>query len=103
MLPPPSLESEFPKFIPSDKKLNPFNLGSIEFDWEQERKRIFEKVSPELQASFLRSMPGEALENVPNDQLPKTYWPTKINNDEEKLKALDRFALVILDPISIDL
>nr|AAS66952.1 orf-3 [Melampsora lini]AAS66954.1 orf-3 [Melampsora lini] len=103
IVPPPSLELEFPKFIPSDKKLNPLNLGSLEFNWESERKRVFEKVSPELQASFLRSIPGEALENLSNDQLPKTYWPTKINTDEEKSKALDRFALVILDPISIDL
>ncbi|EGG04436.1 uncharacterized protein MELLADRAFT_53036 [Melampsora larici-populina 98AG31] len=103
VLPPPSLESEFPRFMPSGKKLNPSNLESIEFDWESERKRIFEKVSPELQASFLRSIPGERLENVSKDQLPKTYWPTKITTDEEKSKALSRFALVILDPISIDL
>lgn len=102
VVPPPSLQSEFPKFMPAGKKLNPQNLGSIEFDWECERKRIFEKVSPGLQASFLRSIPGEKLEHVPDDQQPKSYWPTEINTDEEKSMALDRFALVVLDPISVD-
>ncbi|KAH9813342.1 pyridoxamine 5'-phosphate oxidase-domain-containing protein [Melampsora americana] len=102
VIPPPSLKSNFPKFV-SNQKLNPPNLGSIEFDWEMERQRVFEKLSSELKSSFLRSKPGERFEKVPKEELPKTYWPTELKNEEEKNKALDRFALVLLDPISIDL
>ncbi|KAG0151531.1 hypothetical protein CROQUDRAFT_503238 [Cronartium quercuum f. sp. fusiforme G11] len=100
--PPPSLESKFPKFMPAGKTLSPENMEQVEFDWEAERRRIFEKISPELKASFLRPAPGKPLEEVPSDQ-SSSHWPTEITTDAQKTLALDRFALIVLDPLSVDL
>lgn len=102
-MPPPCLQDQLPQFdIELQAKLSPSNLGSETFDWEHERRRIFEKISPELKASFLRPTPGEPLDRIPSDASP-SQWPSEITSDYQKTCALERFALIVLDPVSVDL
>lgn len=72
-----------------------------EFNWEDERKRIFEKISPPIRASFLRPIPGTPLKESERkdggggDYDPST-WPEelKMDGDEKSLKeSFANFAL----------
>lgn len=85
--------------------LAPPELKSGTFDWEQERQRIFKKMSPPLKASFCRPVPGSPLgSNDPHD------WPEELpdpdeaqGKDKEYIRqALENFALIALDPIFVD-
>ena len=99
---------------------------STEFDWANERKRIFEKLSPELLASFTRPMPGGAhpqeaqlndakgpgegeVEDAKNEK--ESPWPMQLpqpgkeENDEQKqllAEAEKNFALIVVEPETID-
>lgn len=119
IFPPPShpLHSKFPA-----DRLAP----SPNFNWEAERLRIWRKMSPDLRASFVRPIPGTKLEEDPEK------WPTQLPTDleakteEEKRlvkqgppayhcrtglsltfcydpTALENFALIVLEPHSVDL
>ncbi|KDE04778.1 hypothetical protein MVLG_04832 [Microbotryum lychnidis-dioicae p1A1 Lamole] len=78
------------------------------FDWEQERIRIFHKMSPELRASFVRPVPGSKL----GDKGQAEEWPKELPASEEEAKgekekaqikqALDHFALIIMEPYDVD-
>ncbi|SCZ98270.1 BZ3500_MvSof-1268-A1-R1_Chr3-2g06262 [Microbotryum saponariae] len=79
-----------------------------DFDWEQERIRIFHKMSPELRASFVRPVPGSKL----GDKGETEEWPKELPASEEEAKgekekaqikeALDHFALIIMEPYDVD-
>lgn len=97
-----------------------------EFDWISERKRIFEKLSPELLASFTRPLPGSAhpkqaqlddakgpgegeVEDAKNDK--ESPWPMQLpqpgkeENEEQKqllAEAEKNFALIVVEPETID-
>lgn len=68
------------------------------FDWEQERLRIYEKLSPVLKASFGRPAPSQ-----PTDEDPET-WPKELEEGDKELKelALSRFALIVIEPLQVD-
>jgi hypothetical protein len=68
------------------------------FDWQQERLRIFEKLSPALKASFGRPPPSR-----PHDDDPET-WPRELEDGDDKLKelSLSRFALIVIEPEEVD-
>ncbi|MBW0544837.1 hypothetical protein O181_084552 [Austropuccinia psidii MF-1] len=93
IIPPPSWKSCFPTF-PINQGLGP----STDFNWEEERLRIFEKLSPDLQASFLRPTPGKRIEKGSTKD-----WPQRLENHQMKTDALKNFALLVLDPVTVDL
>lgn len=72
------------------------------FNWEDERKRIFEKISPPIRASFARPIPGTPLkasdrkgDNDGKDYEPKE-WPKELKMDDDKElveKSFSNFAL----------
>ncbi|CAH7683389.1 hypothetical protein PPACK8108_LOCUS16871 [Phakopsora pachyrhizi] len=103
IIPPKSRESTFPKLSKHDsKRLGPLDdtdhaEEKNQFDWEDERLRIFEKLSPELKASFLRPSPGSVLRDDPKD------WPSRLDDQLLYDRALDNFALLIFDPVYVDL
>lgn len=102
LLPPPGhpLKDKFPS-----ERLAPFDG----FDWEQERLRVFRKMSPPLRASFVRPIPGTPLDQGEGSD-PATYpkeLPTdleaKTDKDKELVKqALEHLALIVLEPYSVD-
>lgn len=87
------------------KRLAPPGLNE-EFNWEDERRRIYEKISPPIRASFARPIPGTPLKQSERkngsagkeeegDYEPKD-WPEelKMDGDEKLLKlSYSNFAL----------
>lgn len=71
------------------------------FSWEDERVRIYHKHSPVLKASFLRPTPGTAMKTV-DAKLEDFPEELKEGQEEEMKKALERFALIAIDPWQID-
>jgi len=72
-----------------------------DFDWEAERYRIFEKLSPPIRASFLRPIPGTPLSSQDRKDGGEDYdpndWPKELTMDGDKKlidKALSNFALM---------
>lgn len=72
------------------KRLAPPGLqGDGEFNWEDERKRIYEKISPPIRASFARPIPGTPLkeserkEGGGGDYNPND-WPAELKMDGDK-------------------
>lgn len=79
-----------------------------EFNWEDERRRIFEKISPPIRASFVRPIPGTPLKQSDRndkhqggsgkgegDYDPKS-WPEELKMDGDKdliEKSYANFAL----------
>lgn len=105
ILPPPGDKyADLLKHFPGDR-LAPPSLGSS-FKWEDERQRIFRKMSPPLKASFCRPVPGSKL----GDEDPKK-WPEELpdpdeakGKDKEHIKeALENFAIIALEPVFVDL
>ncbi|KAK9900658.1 hypothetical protein P389DRAFT_166115 [Cystobasidium minutum MCA 4210] len=95
------------------KRLAPPGLAKDgEFNWEDERRRIYEKISPPIRASFARPIPGTPLKDSERsgngkgegDYQPDS-WPQELKMDDDK-KLLDlsysNFALTILEPLEID-
>jgi pyridoxamine 5'-phosphate oxidase len=76
-----------PPAFAKDKK------GDEEFNWEDERRRIFEKISPPIRASFVRPIPGTPLkagergddskDGGKEDYEPKD-WPAELEMDGDK-------------------
>ncbi|KAJ1026823.1 hypothetical protein NDA16_002120 [Ustilago loliicola] len=92
--------------------------GGDKFDWDGERKRIFEKLNAGLLASFCRPTPGTAHPNADrlNSAKPKddtsSPWPLELpqpgkEENEEQKKQLEEseknFALVVVEPYKVDL
>ncbi|KAH9468244.1 hypothetical protein Pst134EA_033419 [Puccinia striiformis f. sp. tritici] len=77
----------------------------IDFGWEAERIRVYEKLSWELKASFVgRSAPGSKL--IEGDGSEKPTDPEKrLESGDHELRetALKNFALIVLEPVSVDL
>lgn len=97
------------------------------FDWHKERSRIFEKLSPDLLASFTRPTPSgphphnerlkdgqgpgegdpeEAKDDTNSPWTLKLPQPGQEENDEQKklLEEAERnFALIVIDPETIDI
>lgn len=73
------------------------------FDWEQERLRIFAKMSPPLKATFLRPVGGTALDKAPFDY--KTL-PQELSDEpkdkEWRDKAYVNFSLMVIEPEYVD-
>lgn len=71
------------------------------FNWEDERKRIFDKISPPIRASFARPIPGTPLKaSERNDGTDEDYnpndWPEAVKPDDDKdlvAKCYNNFAL----------
>lgn len=92
--------------------------GETKFDWDGERKRIFEKLNAGLLASFCRLTPGTAHPNADRLEQAKpkddtsSPWPLELpqpgkeENDQQK-KQLEEseknFALVVVEPYKVDL
>jgi pyridoxamine 5'-phosphate oxidase len=76
-------------------------VNGADFNWEQERRRIFDKLSPQLKATFLRPTPGSSWKDGPKK--PEDY-PEKLEDDdtENKETSLTRFALLAIEPSQID-
>lgn len=85
------------------KRLAPPSLQKDgEFNWEDERRRIFEKISPPIRASFIRPIPGTPIkkserenDNGDGDYDPSA-WPEelKMDGDEKLIKeSYANFAL----------
>lgn len=84
------------------KRLGP--RDGANFEWEAERVRVYEKLSWELKASFLgRSVPGSRL--VADDSEKRADLEKRLESGDQELRAaaLKNFALIVLEPISVDL
>lgn len=98
LLPHPShpLWTKFPAW-----KLGP-NL-----EWEHERLKAYDSLSPVLRASFCRPVPGSGLEN-PEDakkwpsELPKSAEAANDMEKEQVAVALKNFAMLLLEPREVD-
>lgn len=74
------------------------------FDWEEERLRIFAKMSPPLKASFLRPVPGTALDQTDYDYKKLPQELSDEDHDKEwREKAYKNFSLIVIDPEEVDL
>lgn len=100
VVPPPSHPLPTSTYPP--KRTAPPHDGKINdgkpFDWQQERLRIYEKLSPALKASFARPSPSQ-----PTDDDPES-WPKELQEGDEQTKdlALSRFALIVIEPEQVD-
>ncbi|GAA5967316.1 hypothetical protein JCM11641_000510 [Rhodosporidiobolus odoratus] len=80
------------------------------FNWEDERVRQFRKLSPELRASFYRPVPGSRLtewdgkmEDLP-ETLPETVEDAEGEEQKKEVEqAMNNMALIVIDPIAVDL
>lgn len=77
-------------------------------NWEEKRKETFNNMSGHMKASWCRPTPGSPL---PGGYEQAKEWPTNIpklgdaTNEEERknqTQALDNFALVLIEPLSVD-
>jgi len=79
------------------------------FGWEAYRRKIFnEKMSPFMRATFCRQTPGSFMENyAEGDDWVKRLASEEEATDEEEKKRVDEallnFALVVVEPLSVDL
>lgn len=79
------------------------------FDWEKERRRMFESMSGHMRASWVRPIPGSRLvakgAEAWSSTLPKLS-EAEAGGDEHTLelvkKAFTNFALVVIEPSRID-
>ncbi|SPO24440.1 related to tRNA dihydrouridine synthase [Ustilago trichophora] len=94
------------------------NNNSEAFDWDGERKRIFNKLNAGLLASFCRPTPGSPHPNAdrlhsakPKDDT-SSPWPLELpqpgkEENEEQKRQLEEseknFALVVVEPYKVDL
>lgn len=85
------------------KRLGP--RGGADFEWEAERVRIYEKLSWELKASFVGpSAPGSKWDGSDATAKPADIEKQLEMGDKElRDTALRHFALIALEPMSIDL
>jgi pyridoxamine 5'-phosphate oxidase len=98
LLPHPSHHSwtEFPAW-----KLGP------NVDWEDERLKAYDSLSPVIRASFCRPIPGSKLEN-PEDaknwpnELPKRAEAREGTEKAQVDEALKNFAMLLLEPREVD-
>ncbi|EFP86483.1 uncharacterized protein PGTG_12439 [Puccinia graminis f. sp. tritici CRL 75-36-700-3] len=79
--------------------------GGADFQWEAERLRVYEKLSSELKASFVgENAPGSRLvadaSEKPTADLEKQL---EMGDQELRAAALKHFALIVLEPVSVDL
>lgn len=80
------------------------------FDWEQERYRIFEKISPAIRASFVRPIPGTPMKAADRGEKGgKDYkyddFPLELKMDGDKAlldESLKNFALMVIEPHTVD-
>lgn len=79
--------------------------GGVGFEWEAERVRVYEKLSWELKASFVgRSAPGSKVVGDDADQKPPDAEKRLEQGDQHlRQTALRHFALIVLEPVSVDL
>lgn len=77
------------------------------FDWEQERRAMFNKIGPYMRATWCRPTPGTPL-NSYDDGLE---WPEELpmldesRNEKEKRDvemAFGNFALLLIEPFEVD-
>lgn len=76
-----------------------------DFDWEAERRRLFNEMSSHMRASWARPAPKSPIQDDPQK------WPTtlpKIGEGKDQKEnetvqfALGNFALLVLKPLSVD-
>lgn len=87
----------------------PMTKTKEEFDWESERRRIFEKLSPAIRASFCRPIPGTPLAAKDRQDGGKDYdpndWPVELKMDGDKElieQSLSNFSLIVIEPFVVD-
>lgn len=81
--------------------------GNREFDWEEYRLNAYDSLSSYLRASFVRPPPGTQMESYDE----ANSWPQKLpkrheakGEDKKNVdEALRNFAVVVLDPVHVDL
>lgn len=94
-------------------RLAPPLADGKEFNWEDERVRIFRKMSPALRASYCRPTPGTPLhddQHKRGDIDPHTFplvLPTDLDakTDAEKqyiVEALTNMSLLVIEPFEVD-
>lgn len=83
-------------------------LQKENIDWEAKRVEIFDSLSGDLRASWCRPVPGSKLEggyeeakNWP-ETLPKLGGETSEADRRNLEVALGNFALVLIDPVTVD-
>lgn len=112
------LRSLFPFERLSPPRASDASHADERFDWDGERKRIFEKLSPGLLASFCRPIPGSPHPNAhqlhtakPKDST-NSPWPLELpppgkeENDQQRQQLAEserNFALVVIEPYKVDL
>ena len=78
-------------------------------DWEKKRVESFDSMSPHMKATWCRPVPGSKLDGGYEEG---KKWPEKLpklgeaRNEEEKKnleRALGNFALMVIDPVEVDL
>lgn len=93
------------------ERLAPVQANGQPFDWEQERVRIWRKMSPALRASYCRPTPGTPLHRDGQGDIdPRTFpstLPTDLDakTDEEKAfiqEALTNMSLLVIEPFDVD-
>ena len=77
------------------------------YDWEQKRRELFDAMSPYMRASWCRPPPGSPISSYDDAKAwPKTVAKLgEAKTDEEKqnqAKALENFALVLIEPVDVD-
>ena len=81
------------------KRLSPPKLVG-KFNWEDERKRIFEKCSPGIKASFYRPAPGTPLKgngkngkDIDMNEFPTELKDEDMNKEGVRERCMENFAL----------
>ncbi|CAE6499344.1 unnamed protein product [Rhizoctonia solani] len=77
-------------------------------DWEALRLRTFNKLSPAIRASFARPVPGSPLKNPADaekwpQELPEQGKEKTEEQKEQVKEAVKNVALVVLEPLQVDL
>ena len=85
--------------------------GITPFNFNEERKRIFRKMSPGLRASYCRPVPGTPLDST-NPPIDPSTFPKELPIDldenaseQEKAwleEAMGQMALLVIEPFEVD-
>ncbi|KAI9513095.1 pyridoxamine 5'-phosphate oxidase-domain-containing protein [Russula earlei] len=83
-------------------------LEALGFDWEQQRRALFDAVSERMRATWCRPAPGSVLEggcDEANDWPVKVPKPSEAKTEKEKALAelaLSNYAIIVIEPFYVD-
>lgn len=90
-----------------EDEANAFTTEAGRYDWEKKRREVFNDMSKGMKASWATPTPGDPIKSYDE----ANAWPGPLprleeaDNDEDKKNlefALGNFALVLIDPFSVD-